>query len=258
MPESRREEWRGIAADFTGPWFNVWHSKGICYIRIFGEINGGAKWESLLEEIGGAKDIRLVIADCPGGDSGFALAFHGAFHQQITETRIYGLCASAAITMALAGQKILMERNAWILLHAPATFFFGTASEFAREYRSLESVTRETKELLKLRTELTDEMIAAWTTGCDAWLTAEMALAYGLVDEIFDAPKPASETASTPSPAQAAPVPSEKPWTESELASLDVLKAIGDILTHDPARYFRELNVHFFNSVKAIATEKPN
>lgn len=248
--EPQHEAWRDFAEEIGGGrWFNVFHRDGACHVHIFGELNFGAHWERLVSEIGESRDIQLTV-NCTGGDSLLGLAFYSAFHGEVAETRIVGRCYSAAVLVALSGRKILMRRDAKLMLHAPCSFAYEAAQGMAATARALQSTTAQIFSILKQRTELPDEVIASWLDGADIYMTAEQALAYHLIDEIFDPPPviaPAPVAPALPSTtAAAAPMRTSPAFTDGEKLFYDFLAAFtpaGEKLeVHDLKFFLRELN----------------
>ena len=226
-----------------GEWFTVRQSTdGVAHVFIFGDVNFGTHWEKLLSDLSGADDIRLTVSS-RGGDSLLGLAFFNAFNKGlVSETRIVGVAGSAAFTMALAGKKILIERNAKILRHAPCSFVYGEANELLCLSRSLRKVTAEIAQVLILRTEQPEEVVAGWLNGADFYFTPEQACAYGLADEIFDLPQPDAHGAPVANPATGKA--NEKPlptFTEDELLFNDLLLAVGRIKVRSRPDFLREL-----------------
>jgi ATP-dependent protease ClpP protease subunit len=256
--EVNRHKQRLAIADDAGTggkWFNTAMRDGILQVTIFDEIDrGGEPIGSLADELEGQTDARLVVRDCPGGDSVFAHLFYEMYFGKFAETKIFGLCASAAISIALCGRKVKMHRDARLLLHCPYTLVVGGAVELLAHLQVLQDITQRIFTALKIKTEQPDEIIASWLDGADIYLDAQAAFAFGLVDEIFDLPPVQSKPAApVEQPAvKAAQAPSEKPWTDDEEFHLDLQKASGTILTHDPARFFRELNIIYSQKVKTI------
>jgi Clp protease len=249
---------RAIADDAGtgGRWFNTTMREGILHVVVFGEIDGGGEpIDDLADELSGQTGARLAITLCPGGDSPLAYYFYEKCFGKFSETKIYGLCASAGILIALCGQKISMERNARLLLHCPCTLVYGGPEELFADALVLQEITQKIFFALKTKTEQPDDVVRSWLDGSDIYLDAQSAYAMGLCDEIFDLPPVQSNPA--PAVVKAAPAAALKPWTESELFALDLLRANGEIQTHDFARFYRELNVHFFHNLKTII-EKSN
>lgn len=255
--EVNRHKQRLAIADDAGTggnWFNTAMRDGILQVTVHDEIDrGGEPIDSLADELEGQTDARLVIRDCPGGDSVFAHLFYEKYFGKFAETKIFGLCASAGISIALCGRKVSMDRNARLLLHCPTTMVVGGAEELLAHVIVLQEITQKIFTALKIKTEQPDPVISSWLNGADIYLDAQAAYAFGLVDEIFDLPPVQSKPAPVEQPAvKAAPAPSVKPWTESELFTLDLLKANGEIQTHDPARFCRELSFHCYQNIKTI------
>jgi ATP-dependent Clp protease protease subunit len=133
------------------------------------------------------KDINLYI-NSPGGDVSALLAIYDTMQyiKPDVSTIVMGLAASAAAVLLLAGAngKRFALPNSRVLLHQPHGGAQGQAVD----------IEIQAKEIVRLR-ELLDAIIARHTgqplekvskdTDRDFILTAEEALAYGVVDEII-------------------------------------------------------------------------
>ncbi|MGE5225856.1 MAG: ATP-dependent Clp protease proteolytic subunit [Planctomycetaceae bacterium] len=133
------------------------------------------------------KDINLYI-NSPGGDVSALLAIYDTMQyiKPDVSTIVMGLAASAAAVLLLAGAngKRFALPNSRVLLHQPHGGAQGQAVD----------IEIQAKEIVRLR-ELLDAIIAKHTgqplekvskdTDRDFILTAEEALAYGVVDEII-------------------------------------------------------------------------
>jgi ATP-dependent protease ClpP protease subunit len=193
------EVWRHFEEQIGGgPWFDIRNIGDVCHVCIFGEINFGPHYHELGNKISDSKNIHLTIRNCLGGDSILALNFFNAYQGRVQETKIYGRCYSAALTIALTGKKVLMHKDAGILCHAPHSFCYAAASEMNINARQLALATKRIFDILKQKTELPDEVLSGWLDGADVYFTAEQAKAFEIVDEIFLDP-PASP--ATPLPA---------------------------------------------------------
>ena len=128
-----------------------------------------------------------VIVNSPGGeaDSGFGIFDMLRFVECPVRTLVAGLCASAAVLVALAAEKEQRYTlpNSRFLLHQPMAASFGQASD-------LEIASAE---ILHLRDRY--NRIVAEATGVDVekvtrdsdrdfWMSAPAALEYGLVSRI--------------------------------------------------------------------------
>jgi ATP-dependent protease ClpP protease subunit len=255
--EPEVELWRGFAPDIgvAERWFHVMHRDGICHVSLFGDIGCGEHWMRLGDEIGGCTEIHLRI-DSEGGDCGFAMKFFDAYGDgRVKECRIERRCFSAAVLCALAAKKIVMAKSARMMMHAPQSFVYGPASELESRAKSLRKISERWFSILKIRTELSDDLISSFLNGADVYLTSEQCLAYGLCDRIESAPAPAVATA--PIPAEPAPAvePVPPPYTLSEDFLLEtVLPALGTIETRDMGRLARELTL-FLSTVKDLSKQ---
>jgi ATP-dependent Clp protease protease subunit len=133
------------------------------------------------------KDINLYI-NSPGGDVSALLAIYDTMQyiKPDVSTIVMGLAASAAAVLLLAGApgKRFALPNSRVLLHQPHGGAQGQAVD----------IEIQAKEIVRLR-NLLDAVIAKHTgqplervgkdTDRDFILTAEEALAYGVVDEII-------------------------------------------------------------------------
>jgi ATP-dependent Clp protease, protease subunit len=147
------------------------------------------------------KDINLYI-NSPGGDVSALLAIYDTMQyiKPDVSTIVMGLAASAAAVLLLAGAKgkRFALPNARVLLHQPHGGAQGQAVD----------IEIQAKEIVRLR-QLLDAIIAKHTgqtldkvakdTDRDFILTAEEALAYGVVDEIIAGRGIVSEIAATSS-----------------------------------------------------------
>jgi ATP-dependent Clp protease, protease subunit len=140
----------------------------------------------LMESMDAEKPVTVYI-NSPGGsaDSGFAIYDALRFFKPPITTVVVGLSASAAILAQLAAPKNrrYCTPNARIMLHQPRTAMRGTASD----------IKIDAEEMVRLRdrynaivAEACGKTPAQVAKDCDRdfWLTAEQALAYGLVGKI--------------------------------------------------------------------------
>jgi ATP-dependent Clp protease protease subunit len=140
-----------------------------------------------LESEDPGKDINLYI-NSPGGDVSALLAIYDTMQyiKPDVSTIVMGLAASAAAVLLLAGApgKRFALPNARVLLHQPHGGAQGQAVD----------IEIQAKEIMRLR-GLLEQIIARHTgqelekvtkdTDRDFILTADEALAYGVVDEIL-------------------------------------------------------------------------
>lgn len=228
--------------DIFGNWWQTQVTNGVAHVHIFGEVGCTRPWKEMLAEVCGAKDIKLFV-DSPGGNS---IAGINVFHEltgRVSETTITGRCYSAALTIALAGKKIKMERNARILCHAPHSWVYADAEQMTFQAKHLASVAAYLKKIIMQRCELSETVVAGWLNGADVYFSAEQAVAYGLADEIYDASKlvPCAKKLAT---IETSTVKSERPlptFADGEKLIYDILFAAGRVSVRNRANFVREL-----------------
>ena len=153
------------------------------------------KFHSQLERIRAihAREVRVDIRST-GGDVNDALMIHDALRSLADEgatvtTRCYGYTASAATIVAQAASegRRQISANAFYLIHNSICAAEGNALELTG---SIELLRKTDHRLAMLYAERSGRPLSevsalmAENNGCGRWLTAEEALAAGLVDEI--------------------------------------------------------------------------
>lgn len=130
-------------------------------------------------------DVLNVYINSEGGDVFAAQAIHSMLHRHKAEVRVYvdGIAASAASVIAMAGDKVLMPRNAMMMIHNPWTWGAGNAAEFRKLADDLDAIRESIVAAYKRKTSMdNDEIIAL--LDAETWMTAEEAVDKGFADEI--------------------------------------------------------------------------
>jgi ATP-dependent Clp protease protease subunit len=140
----------------------------------------------LLDQMSKTKPIRLFI-NSPGGlaDDGFAIFDMVRFVEAPVFTLCTGLAASAATIVMVAAprERRLILPHARVMLHQPSVGVRGTASDIAIGAREILRVRKKANELFQQETGQPMEKIER-DMHRDFWMSAEEALAYGLVSKI--------------------------------------------------------------------------
>ena len=99
-------------------------------------------------------------------------------------TYVDSYAASAATILSVSGEKRVMSKNSFILIHQLSTQIQGKFSELSVEMQNLNTFMTQVKEIYLRRTHTKpDELEVLLST--DLWLNATTALALGLVDEVL-------------------------------------------------------------------------
>lgn len=101
------------------------------------------------------------------------------------QVNIDGLAASMGSIIMLAGTKITMSQNAFIMVHAPSGNVSGTQVDMTSAAKLLQSLEKLFITQYSKRTGKSTDDIKSWMIG-DNWFSAEEALEAGLIDEITD------------------------------------------------------------------------
>ena len=100
--------------------------------------------------------------------------------------KIDGICASAAVNVALACSPIKIPRNAYMMIHNPATFAFGyySENELVNETSKLQTVKRGIVDGYIERTGLSEKEISKMMDS-ETWLTGTQAVQMKFADELL-------------------------------------------------------------------------
>jgi ATP-dependent protease ClpP protease subunit len=249
-PEAPTDAVRESFEPVLGDWFTVRMVNDVAHVIIHGEVGCTRPWKDLAAATVGADDIKLFIDDSPGGDCISAANLFHELHGRVSETVISGRCFSAALPIALAGKKIRMEKHARILLHCPHSWIYSDAAGMRSAALYLDKTTAFLKKIIMERTELSETSVAGWLNGADVYFSAEQAFAYGLVDEIFVAPKleplPVSAPITRPT-GQVLPT-----FTPDEQLVFDLLNSLRRLKVNNRQNFLREVNANLFYNTDEI------
>ncbi len=139
-----------------------------------------------LESEDATRDINLYI-DSPGGVVSAGLAIYDAmqFVKPDVQTLCIGQAASAAavlLTAGAAGKRLILP-HASVMIHQALGGYQGQVSDIAIHAREAERVNRQIVQILAKHTGK-DEVRLLKDIDRDNFMSAEDAVAYGLVDRI--------------------------------------------------------------------------
>lgn len=151
---------------------------------------GGVSAQTMSTELAALDVDELnVYINSPGGAAWDGIAIMNAIrrHRAHVTVHIDGLAASAASVIAMAGDKIVMNRGAQMMIHDASGGAYGNAELMDEVGTILHKLSDSIADVYAGRTG-TDR--ATWRTAMTAetWYTAEEAVAAGLADEWVDSP----------------------------------------------------------------------
>ncbi|MBR4194141.1 MAG: ATP-dependent Clp endopeptidase proteolytic subunit ClpP [Oscillospiraceae bacterium] len=134
------------------------------------------------------KDIQFYI-NSPGGviTSGLAIYDTMRYIKCDVSTICIGMAASMGAFLLSAGTKgkRMALPNAEIMIHQPSGGAQGQATDIQIQAKRIQSMKQKLNELLAANTGKALEQIAA-DTERDNFMTAQEALAYGIIDKVID------------------------------------------------------------------------
>ncbi|MED3732544.1 head maturation protease, ClpP-related [Geobacillus stearothermophilus] len=183
MPQKAKKFWE----------FRASKMKNSAELLLYGPISEESWWgdevtpKQFADELKSLGDITelTVRINSGGGDVFAGQAIHSLLRSHQAKVTVYvdGLAASIASVIAMAGDTVVMPRNAMMMIHNPWTIGWGNANDFRRIADDLdkirESIIAAYQEKSGIDRDKLIELLDAET-----WLTAEEALEYGLIDEI--------------------------------------------------------------------------
>jgi ATP-dependent Clp protease, protease subunit len=174
-------------------WFSIKNLKtaaGSAEIDIFDEIGyGGIRAGDFLRELrglGDVKNIKLRI-NSPGGEVFDGIAIYNALRRhpaQIT-VEVYGIAASIASIIAMAGDRVVMPANTFMFVHDPLALVVGDADDMRQMADSLEKIASSLIQAYVEKTGKGEDEVKKWMAD-DTWFTAAEALEAGLADEVIE------------------------------------------------------------------------
>lgn len=137
-----------------------------------------------LDDLGDIHELRVFI-NSDGGDVFAGQAIHSMLQRHPASVTVYidGLAASIASVVAMAGDKVIMPRNAMMMVHNPWTIGVGDADKFRKLADTLDQIRESIVAAYEGKTGMKrDELMALLQA--ETWMTAEDAVEMGFADEI--------------------------------------------------------------------------
>jgi len=140
-----------------------------------------------LQNLGVIKELKVYI-NSPGGDVFAGQAIYSMLSRYQAQVTVYvdGLAASAASLIAMAGDRVIMPRNAMMMIHNPWTYAWGDANAFLQIAAELEKIREAMIPVYQAKTGLTKDEISK-LLDAETWMTASEAVELGFADEIEEA-----------------------------------------------------------------------
>lgn len=162
-------------------------------LLLYGEISDLMWWgdevtpkqfKADLDALGDVSEIKVYI-NSGGGDVFAGQAIHSMLKRHKAKITVYvdGLAASIASVVAMAGDTVIMPRNAMMMVHDPWTIAIGNAKEFRKLADDLEKIGESIVAAYEAKTGMDRDKIVE-LLDAETWLTAEEAVEMGFADEL--------------------------------------------------------------------------
>ncbi|MGE8436628.1 MAG: head maturation protease, ClpP-related [Pseudomonas palmensis] len=161
-------------------------------IYIYGEIGyWGVTANDFINELKAVDDgtSPVVVAfNTIGGDFFDGMAIHNTLRGlgERCTARIDALAASAGSVAACGAHRVLMASNAMLMVHNPWTFIEGGAEDLRKVADVLDRTLDVILATYKAKAPNIDDAQLRRMVKDETWLTAQEALALGLIDEIIE------------------------------------------------------------------------
>lgn len=177
---------------------------GVLDLYIYGDVEGdGYDWwtDEVIRSETSANTFREELAAHPnvsqiniyinsrGGSVFEGTAIYNQLRRHPAHKTVYvdGFACSIASVIAMAGDEVVMPRNALMMVHNAMMGVWGNAAELRKAADDLDKINEAGREayLQKAGDKLTPELIAQMEDD-ETWLTAEECIQYGLADRYAD------------------------------------------------------------------------
>ncbi|WP_294536939.1 head maturation protease, ClpP-related [uncultured Bacteroides sp.] len=177
---------------------------GTVSVLMYGNVGNGEKVDSErvvteLMELAAAYGKIDVHIHSKGGDVFSGIAIYNALRTVKADITIYidGLAASIAGIIALCGKPLYMNKYARIMLHRVSGGSYGTADELRKAADVAEELENDLANMIATRCRMKpDDVRAKYFDGQEHWISAQEALAMGMIDGIIDTGESLSENAT--------------------------------------------------------------
>jgi len=132
-----------------------------------------------------AREIRVYI-NSYGGSVFEGTAIYNQLRRHPAQVTVYidGFACSVASVVAMAGDRVIMPKNAMMMIHNAYLYAVGNAEELRKAADDLDVINRGNRQayLQKAGDRLSEEALIAMLDA-ETWLTAEDCIRLGLADE---------------------------------------------------------------------------
>src|SRR5262245_8969950 len=168
-------------------WYRITNKADAAEVYIYDEIGyWGTTAKDFVDELHAVTAPRIDLhINSPGGDVFDGVAIYQALKDHPAEviSQVDSLAASAASFIAMAGPRIVMTRNATMIIHDAFGIGIGNAADMRDRADRLDKVSENIADIYFQRAGGT---VTAWRDAmrAETWYSADEAVAAGLADEV--------------------------------------------------------------------------
>lgn len=163
-------------------------------VQIYDEISSDDWWGDVVsskminDKIAEANGKPLnIYINSYGGEVFEGFAIYNSLKNYSGYKTVYvdGIAASIASVIAMAGNKIYMNKASMLMIHNASGIAYGNAEEMKKVVNALEQINEVIRGVYKDRTSLSDEELKNLMDS-ETYFTPQEAVDYGFADEIVD------------------------------------------------------------------------
>lgn len=148
---------------------------------------GGVTAEAVKQKLNEAGDVSKITVriNSPGGDVFEASAIYSVLSQHKAKVECYvdGLAASAAFTIAMAGDEIHISESAMMMCHNALGMCFGNGNEMREMAGLLDKVSGVMRDIYSAKSGMKADEVQS-LMDAETWMTAAEAVEYGFADDV--------------------------------------------------------------------------
>ncbi|TVQ38487.1 MAG: Clp protease ClpP [Spirochaetaceae bacterium] len=186
---------RQLRINMEGMAMKRWYSisakaDDVVEIAIFDEIGfwgvTAQDFKREFDDVKSAKEIRVSI-NSPGGSffDGMAIYQMLSAVRERVDVEVYGIAASIASVIALAGRSMSLARGSYFMVHNPYTLAVGDAAELRKTADVLDKMRGDLAGIYAAKSGM-DADAALAVMDAETWYTADEALEAGFADSVPD------------------------------------------------------------------------
>lgn len=158
-------------------------------VMMYGDIGAfGVSASKFRNDFNGIKAAKIdVRINSRGGEvaDGVAIATAIREHSATVTTHVDGLAASIASLIACSGDKCVISKGGFMMVHNPSTFCFGNSIDLRKQADLLDKFGGSIADVYAEKTGKTKDEIKKWMDD-ETWFDSSEAVECGLADEVKD------------------------------------------------------------------------